>query len=80
VSLGASVLPFPASPSAPEKTKTKKGHKKTKGWGMFYFVDTLFITLVVSGPPFGGLVCLRKCRDDVVDCSCESAGQSVYGP
>jgi hypothetical protein len=41
--------------------------------------DTLSITLVVSGPPFGGLVCLRKCRDDVVDCSCESVGQSVYG-
>jgi hypothetical protein len=29
---------------------------------------------------FGGLVCLRKCSNDVVDCSCESGGQSVYGP
>jgi hypothetical protein len=47
---------------------------------MFYFFDTLSITLVVSGLPFGGLVCLRKCRDDVVDCSCESARQLVYGP
>jgi hypothetical protein len=26
------------------------------------------------------MVCLQKCHDDVVDCSCESAGQSVYGP
>jgi hypothetical protein len=26
------------------------------------------------------MACLRKCCDDVVDCSCEIAGQSVYGP
>jgi hypothetical protein len=47
--------------------------------GRVLFIDTLSITLVVFGPPFGGLVCLEKCRDDVVDCSCESTGQSVYG-
>jgi hypothetical protein len=46
---------------------------------VFYFL-TLSITLVHFGPPFGGLVSLRKCRDDVVNCSCESAGQSAYGP
>jgi hypothetical protein len=47
---------------------------------MFHFFDTLSITLVVSDPPFGSLVCLSKCHDDVVDYSCESAGQLVYGP
>jgi hypothetical protein len=26
------------------------------------------------------MVCLQECHDDVVDCSCESARQSVYGP
>jgi hypothetical protein len=40
----------------------------------------LSITPVVSGPPFGGMVCLQECRDDVVDGPCESAGQLVYGP
>jgi hypothetical protein len=48
--------------------------------GRVLFIDILSITLVVSGSPFGGLVLLRKCRDDVVDCFCVSAGQSVYGP
>jgi hypothetical protein len=48
--------------------------------GHVSFVDTLSITLVVSSLPFGRLFCLRKCLDDVVDCSCESVGQSVYGP
>jgi hypothetical protein len=57
--LGASVLPFPPSPLAREKTKTRER-------GVFYFFDTLSVTLVVSGPPFGSLVCLRKCHDDVV--------------
>jgi hypothetical protein len=37
-------------------------------------------TLVVSGPSIGGVVCLSKCRVDVVDCSSESAELSVYGP
>jgi hypothetical protein len=45
-----------------------------------FVFDTLSVTPVVSGPPFGGMVCLQECRDDVFDCSCESAGQSVYGP
>jgi hypothetical protein len=40
----------------------------------------LFFTLVVFGLPIGGVVCLSKCRDGVVDSSCESAGQSMYGP
>jgi hypothetical protein len=44
-----------------------------------FFFYTLSITLVVSGLPFGGLVCLRKCRDDVNDFSCESAVDSMYG-
>jgi hypothetical protein len=47
---------------------------------MFYFFDTLSIAVVIFGLPFGSLVCLRKCRDDVFDCSCEIAGQSVYEP
>jgi hypothetical protein len=73
VSLGSFGTPFPSSQKN-NKTKT------TKGAGHVLVFGTLFITLVVSGLPFGGLVCLRKCRHDVVDCSCESAGQSVYGP
>jgi hypothetical protein len=67
----------PLSPLSP-KNKQKKT-QKNKEAGRVLFFDTLSITLVVSGPPFGGLVCLRKCRDDV-DCSCESAGQLVHGP
>ena len=42
--------------------------KKNKGVGrvlFIYFFDTLSITLVVSGPPIGGVVCLSKCRDVV---------------
>jgi hypothetical protein len=70
---GALVLPFPPCPQ-------KKRHKKKQGAGACFIFDTLSIILVVSGPPFGGLVCLGKCQDDVIDCSCESAGQSVYGP
>jgi hypothetical protein len=72
VSLGS--FGTPLSPLPPEKT-----HTKNKGVGAG-FLDTLSITLVVSGLPFGSLLCLGKFRDDVVDCSCESAGQSVYGP
>jgi hypothetical protein len=53
--------------------------KKNKRVGCVFFVDTLYITLVVSSPPIGGMVFLSKCRVDVVDCSYESAGQSVYG-
>jgi hypothetical protein len=66
--------PFPRPPG-------KKPHKKHKkqGSGACFIFDTLSITLVVSGPPFGSLVCLREYRDGVVDCSCESAEQSVYG-
>jgi hypothetical protein len=45
-----------------------------------YHFETFSITPVVSGPPFGGMVCLQGCRDDVVDSFCESAGLSVYGP
>jgi hypothetical protein len=59
--------------------KEKQRHTKKQGVGACFIFDKLCITLVVSGPPFGGLVCLRKCRDNV-DCSCESVGQSVYGP
>jgi hypothetical protein len=47
------------------KKNTKKD-TKNKGVGVFYIFDTLSITLVVSGLPFGGLVCQRKCRGDVV--------------
>jgi hypothetical protein len=51
------------------------------GFGInLVFLNTLSIILVVSGLPIGGLVCLSKCCIDVVDCSCESAGQSLYGP
>jgi hypothetical protein len=32
------------------------------------------------GPPIGVMVCLSKCPDGVVDCFCESVGQSVYRP
>jgi hypothetical protein len=67
--------PFPPAPKNKQKKKTKK-----QGGGAYFIFDTLSITLIVSGPPIGGMVCLRKCRDNIVDCSCESAGQSVYGP
>jgi hypothetical protein len=60
--------------------KNKKDAKKNKGVGRVLFFDILSITLVVSGQPIGGVVCLSKCRVDVVDCSFESAGQLVYGP
>jgi hypothetical protein len=65
------------TPLSTEKDR-KITHKK-QGGGLCFVFDTLSITPVVSGPPFGGMVCLQECRD-VVDCSCESAGQSVYGP
>ena len=48
--------------------------------GQVLFFDTLSITLGVYGLPFSGLVCLEECRNNAVDCSSESAGQSVYGP
>jgi hypothetical protein len=63
------VLPFSCSPTAPEKKK--KTHKKQRS-GAYFIFDTLSITLVVSGPPIGDVICLSKCRDDVVDWSCES--------
>jgi hypothetical protein len=50
--------------AAPEKDQKKKPK---------IVFDTVSITPVVSGPPFGGMVCLQECRDDVVECSCESA-------
>jgi hypothetical protein len=66
--------PFPPS-------SLKKGEKKIKqGGGAYFIFDILSITLVVSGLPIDGVVCLSKCSDDVVDCSCECAGQLVYGP
>jgi hypothetical protein len=77
---GTPLFPLPTAPEKKNEKKTPKRTDKKQGAGRVLFFDTLFITLVVSGPPFGGLVCLRKCFDDVVDCSCESAGQSVYGP
>jgi hypothetical protein len=59
----------------PLKKKRKKG-----GGAFFVSFGTLSITLVFFGVPIASMFCLRKCRDDVVDCSCESAGQLLYGP
>jgi hypothetical protein len=76
VSLGSFGILLSALPPCPRKNKTQKN----KGAGHVLFFNTLSTTLVVSGLPFGGLVCLRKWRDNVLDCSCESAVQSVFGP
>jgi hypothetical protein len=60
-------FPFPPPP---EKKK-----------GFLFFSDTFSITLVVYGLPIGDLVCLcQSAVVDVVGCSCEGAGQLVYGP
>jgi hypothetical protein len=44
--------------AAPEKEKKKPNPKKQGGGACFIF-DTASITPVVSGPPFGGMVCLQ---------------------
>jgi hypothetical protein len=77
VSLGS--FGTPLYPLLPCPGKMKNTTKKQGGGAGFIF-DTLSSTLVVSCPPIGSVVCLSKCCDDVVDCSCESAGQLVYGP
>jgi hypothetical protein len=78
VTLGSFGTPCPRKKE--EKKKKKHKREKKKGVGRVLFSDTLSITLVVFGPPIGGIVCLSKCRDGVVDCFCESLGQWVYGP
>jgi hypothetical protein len=71
VSLGS--FGSPLSPS-PRKRFRKKTTPKNKGVGHVLFFDTLSITLVVSGPPIGGVVCLcQSAMVHVVDSSCESA-------
>jgi hypothetical protein len=68
--------PFPLPPASEKK---EQEGKKQGGAACFVTFDKLSITLVVSGLPIGSVVCLSRCHDDV-DYSCESVGQSVYGP
>ena len=67
VSLGSFGTLLSLIPLLPQKRKKKHKEKKEGGRACFVylFFDILSITLVVSGPPIDGMVCLSKCRNIV---------------